>query len=419
MKMTKEHFSGLIVLVCIGLFFGFTLSPALMSIGIIGLACIGIYSFKQTRLSNFERFISIGMLIFYLLMLLSYFYSSNKEEAQRKLILKLPILLFPLLLISLKQTEIKHRIWIILGLSFAVYLPGVVSVYNYWSNKTLFDQLILESKPLPIEFGYGIYHIQYSILLSVSIILNAFALLNQTLIDSKSSQRKLLLFLTLINTIILHILSARTGLLAFYVGAFTLLVAQFRHLSFKVKTTTLLLLIILPVLMYFASDSFSNRMINSVEDFKVAWQGKDANDYSFAMRVQAWKNASQLIKAHPFTGVGIGDADQALFEQFKTSNPSILPHNRKNPHLQLLETAVQSGLISSLIFLILCIAMAIQKNNMALRAISLMLFVASCFESLLERQSSVIGFAFILAFALSIVSKSLEVQEPASKPISS
>jgi O-antigen ligase len=349
----------------------------------------------------------------------SYFYSSNSDEAQRKLILKLPILIFPLLLISLQTIQSAHRVWIIIGLSFAVYLPGVVSVYNYWSNKDLFDQLILESKPLPIEFGYGIYHIQFSILLSVSIILNAFALLYQEHISSNVFQKRLLLFLAVTNTLILHILSARTGLLAFYVGALTLLIAQFRHLSLKVKSATLMLLITLPVLMYYTSVSFKNRMLNSIEDFKVAWTGKDANDYSFAMRVQAWKNASQLIKAHPLTGVGIGDADQALFEQFKTSNPSILPQNRKNPHLQLLETAVQSGIISSLILLGMFLYMSMQKPNIVLRATSNMLLIASCFESLLERQSSVIGFAFMLAFAMSIASKSLVIQAPASRPVSS
>ena len=419
MEIKKDQFSGLIVLVCLGLFFGFTLSPALMSIGLIGLACLGIFSIKQAQFSSTERLISIGMVLFYLLMAVSYFYSSNSDEAQRKLILKLPILIFPLLLISLQTIQSAHRVWIIIGLSFAVYLPGVVSVYNYWSNKDLFDQLILESKPLPIEFGYGIYHIQFSILLSVSVILNAFALLYQEHIISNVFQKRLLLFLAVTNTLILHILSARTGLLAFYVGALTLLIAQFRHLSLKIKSATLMLLITLPVLMYYTSVSFKNRMLNSIEDFKVAWTGKDANDYSFAMRVQAWKNASQLIKAHPLTGVGIGDADQALFEQFKTSNPSILPQNRKNPHLQLLETAVQSGIISSLILLGMFLYMSMQKPNIVLRATSNMLLIASCFESLLERQSSVIGFAFMLAFAMSIASKSLAIQAPASRPVSS
>ena len=419
METKKDQFSGLIVLVCIGLFFGFTMSPALMSIGLISLACIGIFSIKHTQFSSTDRLITIGMVLFYLLMAVSYFYSSNTAEAQRKLILKLPILVFPLLLICLKNIQEKHRVWIIIALSFAVYLPGVVSVYNYWSNKALFDQLILESKPLPIEFGYGIYHIQFSILLSVSIIFNEFALLYQDQISSNSFQKKLLLFLAITNTIILHILSARTGLLAFYIGAFTLLIAQFRHLSLKLKSATLILLVTLPVFMYFTSASFKNRILNSIEDFKVAWTGKDANDYSFAMRVQAWKNAAQLIKAHPFSGVGIGDADQALQEQFKISNPSILPHNRKNPHLQILETAVQSGILSSLLLLGMCLLMGLQKQNIALRACCNMLMIASCFESILERQSSVIGFAFMLAFAMSIVSKSLAVQAPVSKPVSS
>lgn len=411
MTLNNERLSLTTTIVCVGLFFGFTLSPAVLSISLIALSVLGIVSFKTSSLNAFEKRICIGMLSFYILMLISAFVSINYDEAFRKLILKLPILVFPLILIALKSLKTNHKHLLILCFSYAVFLPGIVSVYNYVSNKVLFDQLILESKPLPIEFGYGIYHIQFSILLACSIVLNAFAIIQHQTLEMTPMQKRLLWLLGMLNLIILHILSARTGLLACYVGLFTLMLFKIKLLKPKYRVLTFVIIICMPVIMFIGSQSFRNRMLNTVEDFKVAWEGKDANDYSFALRVQAWKNAVQIIQSHPIIGVGIGDADNELFQQFAISNPSILEHNRKNPHFQLLETAVQSGILSALILLILCLYMGIQKHHLALAALCNLFLIASCFESILERQSSVIGFAFILAFALALNQRSKPTTE--------
>ena len=336
MTFNKEQLSLTTSIVCVLLFFGFTLSPALLSIGLMGLSLLGLLQLKSFDLDTYEKRILIGMIVFYGLMLLSAGFSSNTDEAIRKLILKLPILVFPLIFFALKSLKTGHKYLLILCLSYAVFLPGIVSVYNYFSNKVLFDQLILESKPLPIEFGYGIYHIQFSILLACSIVLNVFAIIQHKTLELTTLQKRLLWLMGILNLIILHILSARTGLLACYVGLFTLMLFQFKFLKPKYRVLTIAIIICMPMIMLIGSQSFRNRMLNTVEDFKVAWDGKDANDYSFALRVQAWKNAGQIIQSHPFIGVGIGDADQVLYQHFAISNPNILEHNRKNPHFQFL-----------------------------------------------------------------------------------
>jgi O-antigen ligase len=159
--------------------------------------------------------------------------------------------------------------------------------------------------------------------------------------------------------------------------------------------------------MFSMSSSLRNRVSNTIADFEVAWNGKDANDYSFAMRVQAWKNAIQVIKKNPILGVGIGDADKELQDNFAQMNSTITSANRKNPHFQFFETAAQSGLISaSLYLLILLFAIFGQSNkNYALASISLLLFIASCFESILERQASVVAFSVFMALALAYENK--------------
>jgi O-antigen ligase len=382
--------------------FSFSLSPALISLSFILLSAIGLLQLNLKEFTKFELALSALFVLFFLSSAASFLYSQNTDEASRKLILKLPILCFPLVFNALKKIESKHFPNIVLIGLYAMYLPALVSVYNYISNKTLFDQLILESKPLPIEFGYGIYHIQFSILLAMSTVLGVYLLLHRKSWNLSAFNKTFIGIISLLNFVFLHILSARTGLLALYFGLIMILIPALIKMPLKSKIISILAGLLLPVLILSASSSLRNRLRNTAADFEVAWSGKDANDYSFAMRVQAWKNATQVIKKNALIGVGIGDADKVLQENFAQMNSSISPANRKNPHFQFLETATQSGLVSACVFLLI-IAFSLSGNsnkNSLLASVALLLFLASCFESILERQASVVAFAAFIALAL-------------------
>ena len=408
--MRKEWMQKATVLLWGILAFSFSLSPALISISFIGLSIIGLLQFKFREFSKFEIIISLLFVLFFLSSAASFLYSQNTEEASRKLILKLPILCFPLVFNALKKIDSKHFVSIVLIGLYAMYLPAIVSVYNYLSNKTLFDQLILESKPLPIEFGYGIYHIQFSILLAISIVFAVYLLLQRNKWNLSKINVAIISTIGIANFIFLHILSARTGLLAMYIGLLIILLPVVLKLPFRNKIIALSLGVTLPLMMFAISSSLRNRVSNSLADFEVAWNGKDANDYSFAMRVQAWKNAIQVIKKNPLLGIGIGDADKELQYNFAQMNSSITPANRKNPHFQFLETASQSGLISaSLYLLIVIVSIFGQSNkNYLLASMALLLFLASCFESILERQASVVAFSAFMALSLAFGKKNLK-----------
>ena len=351
--------------------------------------------------------LSALFVLYFLSSAASFLYSENTDEASRKLILKLPILCFPLVFNALRKTESKHFPSLVLIGLYAMYLPAVVSVYNYISNKTLFDQLILESKPLPIEFGYGIYHIQFSILLALSVVLGVFILLHRKAWNLSAFNKTFIGVISLLNFVFIHILSARTGLLALYVGLLMILLPALIKMPLRSKIISVVAGLLLPIVILSLSSSLRNRLSNTAADFEVAWSGKDANDYSFAMRVQAWKNAIQVIKKNPIIGVGIGDADKELQENFALMNSSITAANRKNPHFQFLETATQSGIVSACIFLLILLYSLFGKSNKnsLLASIVLLLFLASCFESILERQASVVAYSAFIAIALAYGSR--------------
>lgn len=351
-----------------------------------------------------ERILMLLFLLFFAGTAASYFWSDQSGEAIRKIILKTSLLFFPLQWSALRNMRENDRMKAALIFIYAMYLPAVVSVYNYFLNRELFDALILESKPLPVEFGYGIYHIQFSILLGISVCLGAYLLTGR---DRRPGGAVTVIFLgvlTALNFIFLHVLSARTGLVACYAGLLILAVYRMKKLPAGWKIAAVAGMVALPAVLIITSTSLQNRLRNSARDLQVVWQGADANDYSFAMRVRAWKNAVTLIGSKPWTGSGIGDAERDLFENFSRTGQDIKPHNRKNPHMQLLESAVQSGLPHALVYLaiILMTAFGFRRHGPLPVMLATLLFLASCFESILERQVTVVAFPLFLAFALAV-----------------
>jgi O-antigen ligase len=227
-----------------------------------------------------------------------------------------------------------------------------------------------------------------------------------------------LVFIVLVgvNIVSLHVLSARTGLLSLYAAAFVVIYQYFKKIEIKKKITISALVILLPLLFILFSTSLKNRIFNTYEDLKVTVSGKDANDYSMAMRVAAWYNAFDVIKENPLLGVGVGNVDAVLKENFEEFNPQITPQNRKNPHNQFIETAVESGVLNGVLLLLffgLLLFLKFDKQTkLSLSAIGILFFTACLFESLLERQSTVVGIVMIVAFILGSNTKTDSENKP-------
>lgn len=391
------------------LFFSFTLSKSLISISFGLLAFSGILGFSYKSLTLAQKRLCIAYIVFFLLIAVSVFNSENTDEALRKLLLKSPLLLFPFVLSTFSRLKTETRYLLAFICSYALYLPAVVSVYNYFLNKELFDDLILQSKPLPVEMGYGIYHIQFSIILAGVILLGLISLRHMYINSRLNVIFYALALMVVVNIFSIHILSARTGLIGLYAGVGIWLLSLTGHIKKGTLRWVLPLVVLIPLALYFLSSSLRNRILNTVDDFNVVMEQKDPNDYSFALRVRAWQNAANVIKQHPFTGVGLGDAEQVLYEQFALTDPAVMPQNRKNPHFQLMETAVQSGLICALAYLFIFILMFFRDNksiNIHMLCFGALFFIASCFESILERQASVVAFVFFIGMAEGLFRKS-------------
>jgi O-antigen ligase len=399
----KNKLTSIVTIISCLLMAAFFISPALMSISLASLLLIGMVSFSKYTLLMEDKSLKpivFASIAYFVILLISMFISDNQAEAHRKFILKLPIALMPLLFISFKKLTLRHLSIVVLVFVFFVYLTGTISSVVYLQNKEYFDDLILQAKPIPILFGYGIYHIQFSVLNALSVLVGFyFAIKNYSKLPFFISF-SLLLFSS-VNLLNLHILSARTGLFGFYLSLFVMVSfygVKVWETSKKKFLLGLLLFLFLPVIFVFISPSLQNRIKNTNEDLQTITENLNPNDKSVAMRVEAWKTALTLLKNNPL-GIGLGNVEEQMQFQYEKNKTLLTEQNRKNPHNQFLETALQMGIQGLFVFLVLLFLYFRYYANSPIGFAILSLFIFSFLvESMLERQVSIASWVFFIPF---------------------
>jgi O-antigen ligase len=332
----------------------------------------------------------------FLLGVISMLYTNNYKEGSHKVFLKLPMLLVAFCIPLVREFSLKRVYTILFLFILLIFGNGLISMINYLANYHEINEMILQSKPVPI-LG-KIYHIQYSVLCACSIFIGIHMYKN-TAFETKALNVAILVF-TIGNFIFLHVLSARTGLLAFYLTAFIISTYYIIKGRKKWALGAILAMLALPVVAYYTVGSFKNRVENTKSDLKIILDDANPNYHSNAQRMEALRASWTLLVKNPL-GVGIGDVKHEMHHEYELRESRLEFKHEKKPHNQFLELALQSGLVTGVLLIILLAFpfLKFRKKLTYLFASFLMVyFISFNFESLLERQSGL--YLFLLLFVL-------------------
>lgn len=126
-------------------------------------------------------------------------------------------------------------------------------------------------------------------------------------------------------------------------------------------------------------------------------KGSGVNNVS--ARAGSWFGAWMIVKAHPLLGIGVGDTEAALIENYKKINFETGVQNKFNAHNQYLEFWIGSGIVAFLCFvlLIFCEGYDAYLNRNIILLGLLYILMISCFtESVMNRQAGRIFFIYFL-----------------------
>lgn len=383
--LTSVYFGSLVVAAA-----SIHFSPALTSISTILMIISGLVFFFGEA---FERRTLWFQAVFIGLMGLMFgidCYSGTPiSSAWSALQVMLPWFFIPIILVIPNNSNVASTRFF-MALSLPLWWIAGASLLNYLRDWRFLSQMVLESKPLPL-FSQ-VYHIEFSLLITA-------VLLGMTLfLPRLSNPKNRWIFMSLYGLLFisLHIISARTGLLGYWLGILIWALFQLRSKSllFHVRSRYVILGLVFSGVLMVQIPSVKNRIRNTQEDLAALWSGGDLNHKSVGQRVEAWKATWGILenKQKAFLGVGSAQFESELLASYERQHTSLYISNRIGPHNQTLQWAATYGWPVALLAWGLFIAYLIKLLPWRLVLfVGVPIIAASMFESLAQRQAGILA----------------------------
>lgn len=333
---------------------------------------------------------------FYIFHLIGMLYTTHIELGIADLVEKLSLLLFPFFFALAKSVNRNFRrmtlIAFALGTMVSVILSFSISGFDYSRTGDIAEFYMSDFSYL-FHPSYIAMYINFALAILLTVL---------TVFKFNKIQRIGMWVGILFLSLTLVFPTSKMGFISFILMVVFFLIKWATKSQFFKLNTALLLFVSFCLLLFIKFDPISQSRINSAVEYVDGEQKptKTAQVESNAARIYAWKAATSEIKEHPF-GVGTGDINVVLEDHFRKQGLNELADKGLNPHNQYLQSAMALGIPAVLWFLFSLIFPfgKIIRTKDWLYAFFICLFALNItVESMLEKQSGIIFFAFFNSF---------------------
>jgi O-antigen ligase len=362
-------------------------------IGLMVICWLAESSFKQ-KWENLKKNNSILYFIpLYFLYLAGLSYSDNTVYGWLDIVLKLPILIFPLLFFSSETVKHKnftrHILTVFIIGNFIVTLTSLChSAYLYSDTRDLYEFYY-------IKLGYFIHPSYYAMHLNFCSIALLWMLTNNIIVPGKFWV--LAVFLIFYFSLFIVFLSSKLGM--FFLGLiFIYLVYYFFRQKKYLVSAALILLALVSVLFLLRNFSGIKYRIISAREVVGNYKNIDkASNDGTAERIMIWKASVEIISDHLLFGVGTGDVKDVLMEKYKSSGINGAYEKRLNAHDQYIQTFIALGLPGFLLIILMFaygIYFSVKKRELLYFSFLLLVMINLLVESMFETQTGVAFYTF-------------------------
>ena len=373
-------------------------SKFLLTIGMIVLITNAVLN-KDAKI-YFKFFIqdklAMAFTAIFLLYLVSYFQSENIHYWAERLRVKLPFLILPFAIANLFPLPKKYFQVLLATFFLIVFGSSVFSFTHY----LIHFQSINESYNYAKTLWTPIDHVRFSLAVVIALWLGIYLYRTEFYFFNKNekfayfSGSILLLFY-------LHLLAVRSGLVALYLSTayfffyFLLIKKKWKH-----AVVLMLSFIVMLTIAFEISPTLSTKIRYMRYDLAAYLSGKNITGTSDGGRLMSQKMSWEVIKNNAAFGVGMGDVEDKVKQEYALLHPEIADYSRLEPHSQFLFVAVGMGTIGLLLFLIPILYSFFSVHNYKkwlIGCVFVSLFSSFFTEATLEIQ---IGTALFLFFIL-------------------
>lgn len=343
---------------------------------------------------QFMSFLNNKFLLFFSLLFwipfVSGLWSADLLQWQHVVVIKLPLLLFPLAFAG--SWKLSERGWQHFSLFFILIVVAGSgwSLLQYLFHTERFHEAYLQARLIttPLEND----HVRFSWLVAVAII-------TAVLIWPQQKERRLLLGGVIIFlAIYLHVLAARMGLACFYLFCIILVLVKFKSLAVRFRYLIGAVVILLPVLAWLLLPTFQNRQKYFRYDITQTLHSRYEPGSNDGARLLSMRAGVDLLLKNP-VGVGAGDVAAASQQWFNENEPDVIEADRFPPMNEWLMYGGFAGWPGVLLFSIAVLYSFFwhpQKNRFFWWVLNAFVVFSYLFDMALEVQYGVFLYSFIL-----------------------
>jgi len=277
---------------------------------------------------------------------ISYFWSHDIPYWSERFQVKLPILLLPLSFAFLPKFSVKQLTIFTVSVAILFLAGACYSVSFLISNPAYYIHQYGQSHVLPAPCEDD--HIVFSMSTTLFIV---WCVYFWPRLNSKFLKWFVGCTIVLLG-IYLHILAAKSGLMAFYLFAtcYSIYLLAIR----KIITGFLIIVSLLSFLIisFKYIPTFQGRLNYIHYAYSMYEQNDSSGNYGDIGRLISYDIALKLIKKHPVTGVSAGDVFDEMKKGYERWYPEITDENKLLPHNQFLTVTLACGIPAGIIFCI-------------------------------------------------------------------
>lgn len=366
----------------VGLFSVIILAPQLVPMMLLGFALSSKYDATHAR-KYFSRAINWSSILFYLLIVASYFISMDKDFAGKDLTLKSLLLLVPLVLgFTRNEIDIKLILWVFV---LSLILSGVI-IQCY----IVFNDLPLLGNHTSIYM----HRSYYDMYLTAGISILLFTQLTKKAIITQGLTILFLSFLIFQN-------QSKAGLLILGVIFFIWLFKTLLHRIKWFPTLVVLVLFVFTLVQFINKNKgISERFGRTIKALNIENIDPKSVESNQA-RVLTWNASLSVIATKPIFGYGIGDGKHRLTQEQYYKGYTGIAKSELNSHNQFLTFGINMGIIGLLAYLLLYVSLfwsAYRHKSGILFFLGLILLLNSLVESTFELQVGIFYFSALILF---------------------
>ena len=385
-------------------------SPVVQNVVIGGIVLLSLFynPFPEKIRLLKERKEILFMILFYLLHIISTLFSINRQEAVVMLVLRLPLIVFPISIGLLYiREELKDRILlsfsVIMTLTAAACLGYAIHQYHL-SNNT--GDLYDDSLSLLIHMQ----SIYFALIITLALFIFIYLLQKKSFAIEYIG----LAYLSIAFLLFFHfMLASRIAIIILYsVFLIFALINIVRRKKFLVGGALIagvvILALVLPRLfpktmnrfreLNYPAYRFNNHGVESHYNMDLTadqWNGAN-------IRLAVWKCGEELIRRYPLFGAQLGDKQDRLLDVYRSKQFDFAVETHRNLHSNYFDVFCTFGLVGFLIFLLGYVVIPLRKAARAGDILGLIIIasLATCMitETYMDRSLGCLLLGFFLSW---------------------